>query len=422
MNLAFKLAIAGLGILALGSCGYFAFKAIPSAEKVNYRLGEVKHADLVSAISATGTLEPEELVDVGAQITGQILSFGKDRDGKTVDYCSYVKAGTVLTNIDDSTYAAEAESSDANLKVAEASLANAKADLNQMKAKLDLALADMDRAERLKNSTMSKADYDTYKAALAVARANLAVGETKILGAEATLLQSKATLKKALRNLSYCTICSPVDGVVIDRRVNIGQTVVSSMSTSSLFLIAKDIRKMQLWASVNEADIGRIKPGQTANFTIDAFPGEVFPGKVSKIRLNATMTQNVVTYTVEVTVDNSSGRLLPYLTGNVVFETDRINNALTVPNAALRWSPKDSFASNEDSAIWTLEKDLPKRIPVKVISTDGSLAALEPEDSIREGMPVILGQLSSAAIAKNSSNPFVPKFKKRNKQQGPPPP
>src|SRR5215831_2594864 len=143
-------------------------------------------------------------------------------------------------------------------------------------------------------------------------------------------------------SFEYCTIISPVKGIIIDRRVNIGQTVVSSLSTPSLFLIAKDLTRIQVWVSVNEADIGNVHPGQPVTFTIDAFPNQVFHGQITNIRLNATMTQNVVTYTVAVTTDNADGKLLPYLTANVRFVTGSRHNVLVVPNAALRWQPQSN--------------------------------------------------------------------------------
>jgi HlyD family secretion protein len=164
------------------------------------------------------------------------------------------------------------------------------------------------------------------------------VGEAAILQAKAGLAQAEAVLRRAQRNLGYCTITSPVKGVIIDRRVNIGQTVVASLNAPSLFLIAKDLTRMQVWVAVNEADIGKIRPGQPVTFTVDAFQGETFRGEVGKIRLNASMTQNVVTYTVEIITDNASGRLLPYLTANVQFELSRASYVLMVPNAALRWT------------------------------------------------------------------------------------
>src|SRR5205823_11154354 len=151
----------------------------------------------------------------------------------------------------------------------------------------------------------------------------------------------KAALKNAEINLAYCTITSPVKGVIVDRRVNIGQTVVSSLNAPSLFLIAKDLKRLQVWASVNEADIGNIRSGQQVTFTVDAYPGRTFKGTVApdQPRLNASMTQNVVTYTVVVTTRNDDGKLKPYLTANVNFEVSKHENVLLVPNAALRWKP-----------------------------------------------------------------------------------
>ena len=213
--------------------------------------------------------------------------------------------------------------------------------LGQFKAKLFQAEADWQRAQQLGPSeALSQSDFDAARAAYDVARANLKVGQAAVLQAKEAVSQSEAVLKKARQNLDYCTIRSPVKGVIIDRRVNIGQTVVASLSAPSLFLIARDLKKMQVWASVNEADIGSIRAGQPVTFTVDALPGKTFRGEVGKIRLNATMTQNVVTYTVEVNTDNSDGQLIPYLTANLKFMVSERKNVLLVPNAALRWIPQ----------------------------------------------------------------------------------
>lgn len=164
----------------------------------------------------------------------------------------------------------------------------------------------------------------------------------------------QAELDKARRNLEFCAIYSPVKGVILDRRVNIGQTVVASLNTPSLFLIGRDLTKMQIWASVNEADVGRINPGATVSFTCDAFPDQVFKGKVGKVRWNPTMSQNVVLYTVEVEVNNSNNVLIPYLTAKVQFEVEKDENALIVPNLACggfrlqpcRWRPTPGQLQN----------------------------------------------------------------------------
>jgi HlyD family secretion protein len=202
----------------------------------------VKRGDLLVSISATGTVEPEEVIDVGAQVAGQILSFGKDANGKTVDYGSAVEEGTVLARIDDSLYAADAAQAEAQVESSRAGLQRAAADLEQMKAKFQQAERDWRRAQNLGPSeALAQASYDAYQSTYETAKANVAVGEAAILQAKAGMAQADAVLRRAQRNLGYCTIKSPVRGVIIDRRVNIGQTVVASLNAPSLFLIAKDL-------------------------------------------------------------------------------------------------------------------------------------------------------------------------------------
>lgn len=325
-----------------GACayGYKQYKNRAAGNQPNYLTTPIRSSDLVSFISATGTIEPEDLIDVGAQVAGRIVGFGKDDAGNEIDYGSRIKAGMVLARIDDSTYKSQLKMSDASVASAEANLARSNADMGQLKAKLNQAKRDWDRAQRLGPSeALAQSSFDAYKSAYESAEANLEVGKAAIQQAQAQVTQSRAQLDLTRQNLGYCTILSPVDGVIIDRRVNIGQTVVASLNAPSLFLIAKDLRHVQIWVAVNEADIGNIHAGQPVSFSIDAFPNEKFRGEVGKVRLNASMTQNVVTYTVEVVTDNSNGRLLPYLTANVQFETGRADQALVVPNAALRWNP-----------------------------------------------------------------------------------
>src|SRR2546429_646840 len=236
-----------------------------------------KRGEVSATIGATGTIEPLEVVDVGAQVAGRIRLFGTDRDGKTVDYGSVIEEGALLAKIDESVYAAD-------LSVAKARELSAAANLEQMNAKLDQAAAEWKRSQELfANKLISQVDYDTAKANYEVAKANVSVANSGVA-------QARADLDKAQRNLGFCTINSPVSGVIIDRRVNIGQTVVANLNAPSLFLIARDLTQMQIWAAVNEADVGRIKPGTPVTFTVDAFPGREFQGAVGKVRLNATMT------------------------------------------------------------------------------------------------------------------------------------
>jgi HlyD family secretion protein len=415
-----------------------------NGQAVAFRTAPLKRGDLLVSISATGTMVPEEVIDVGAQVAGQILSFGKDAHGKTVDYGSVVEAGTVLAQIDDSLYTAEAAQAEAQVQSGRAAVQRAEADLGQLKSKLQQAERDWRRAKKLGPSeALAEATYDAYQSAYETAVANLAVGQAAILQARAGLSQAEAVLRRAKRNLGYCTITSPVKGVIIDRRVNIGQTVVASLNAPSLFLIAKDLRRMQVWVAVNEADIGKIKPGQPVTFTVDAFPGEIFRGEVGKVRLNASMTQNVVTYTVEVIADNADGRLLPYLTANVKFELDRLSGTLLAPSAAVRFQPAEEqvaaayrhvspepaagqgqtkggqrpeaekpAAAEESSGravLWVMENDGLKPLSVQVGLSDGARVEVAGEQ-LAEGLLVVTGVEPAAGAGSGTSNPFAPSF------------
>lgn len=399
----------------------------------------VTRGDLRVTISATGTIEPEEVIDVGAQVAGRIVVFGKDKNGKTIDYGSEVEEGTVLAQIDDAIYAAETAQEKALLEQAGAGVVRAEADLNQMKAKLYQAKRDWDRAQELGPSdALSQSDFDAAQSAYEIAKANVDVGKAAIVQAKKTFAQAEASLKRAERFLSYCTIRSPVKGVIIDRRVNIGQTVVASLNAPSLFLIAQDLKRMQVWVSVNEADIGNISPGQPATFTVDAYPGVVFKGEVGKVRLNATMTQNVVTYTVEIITDNSDGKLLPYLTANVQFELSNRRNVLLVPNSALRWFPQPEQMAKEFRAmvdgvvrsngngsehqskavaeqagnksrqglLWVRDGNYVRPINVNVGSSDGTMTEIEGNE-VKEGLEAIVGEQQHMTDEKIVS-PFTP--------------
>lgn len=388
--------------------------------QLSYLTAVVKRGDIAATISASGTIEPSETVDVGAQVAGRITSFGTDTAGKTIDFNSVVEQGAVLAKIDDSVYAAD-------LSVAKAGELTAAANLEQMTAKLDQAGAEWKRAQSLYDSKlMSQVDYDTDKANYEVAKANVSVARSGIA-------QAQADLDKAQRNLDFCVIKSPVTGVIIDRRVNIGQTVVSSLSAPSLFLIAQDLTKMQIWVAVNEADVARIRPGAPVTFTCDAFPGRPFAGTVGKVRLNATMTQNVVMYTVVVNTENPDKVLLPYLTANVNFTVAEQTNALLVPNAALRWSPSspgeiaagarsqnpiDPQPGNNPSGlkgvnrnqgvVWLKEGEFVRPIEVKVGTSDGSNTAVTG-DNLKAGEEVVTGETTGPAQS-GTQNPFVPNF------------
>jgi HlyD family secretion protein len=398
--------------------------------QLSFRTATVKHGDIAATISATGTIEPVEVVDVGAQVAGRIDSFGNGIDGKTVDYGSVVAEGAVLAKIDESVYAADLAVARAQLEQDKAGELSAQANLQQMKAKSTQLEAEWKRAKALNDSKLlSDSDYDIADANYQVAKANIAVGDAAIAQAEASTVQAHAAVEKAQRNLDFCTIRSPVKGVIIDRRVNVGQTVVASLNAPSLFLIARDLTKMQIWASVNEADVGRIAPGAPVTFTCDAFPGRKFEGTVGKVRLNATMTQNVVMYTVEVNTANPDNVLLPYLTANVHFVVGQETNSLIVPNAGLRWSPSSlaqiapalrdqgvadppadppdpKSATQREGILWLKDGDFVRPLRVRAGVSDGSNTAVSAAD-LHDGDEVVVGEVAGAAQAA-VKNPFLP--------------
>jgi HlyD family secretion protein len=423
-----KALLIAIAVLACG-IGLWVWRS-HDGHKASFHTAQVGRGDVVTTINATGTIEPEEVVDVGAQVAGQINSFGTDKNGKTIDYGSTVEKGTVLATIDESLYAADLALAQAQVEEDLAGELSAAANLAQLKAKAAQAEADWKRAQELGPSeALARTLYDSYKASFDIAVANVSVGDAVLAQAKAATVQAKATLDKAQRNLAFCTITSPVGGVIIDRRVNAGQTVVASLNAPSLFLIAKDLTKMQIWVGVNEADVGRIVPGAPVIFTCDAFPGREFAGTVGKVRLNATMTQNVVMYTVEVNTENPQKILLPYLTANVRFVVRKDSQALLVPNAALRWIPSSlaevtpdarswmqreaspAGASDPRGTVWIKEGDLVRPIDVAVGASDGVNTAVSA-GNLHEGLEVVTGA-DDRPQAGNALNPFLPRPQRR---------
>jgi len=419
----------------------------PGSSSHSFRLAALTRGDLEVTVSATGTVQPEELVDVGSQVAGKIVAFGQDKDGKTVDYGSFVEKGTILARIDDSLYAAEVSQARAQVAQARANVQRAEADLGQYKAKLFQAESEWRRAQHLGPSeALSQSDFDAARSDFEIARANLNVGQAALRQAREAVSQAEAVLQKANQNLAYCTIKSPVDGVIIDRRVNIGQTVVASLNAPSLFLIAKDLKRLQIWVPVNEADIGHIRIGQPVTFTVDAFPREIFVGQVGKIRLNATMTQNVVTYTVEVNTDNQDGRLMPYLTANVKFLLATRPDVLLAPNAALRWLPQPeqvapafrtrstdsekpgkvgvgtASAQDRDPAwgqgtLWIPQRSFVQPLEVQVGLSDGTMTEIRGSE-LTEGLEVVVAEASPGEMVSGPRSPFTPTlFRDRRPQQ-----
>ena len=292
-----------------------------AAGESGYRTEAVQRGDIRVAISATGTLSAISTVTVGSQISGQVTDV-------LVDFNSRVKKGDVLAKIDPSTYQAQIEQGSAQI-------ASARAQLAQAQATLHNAQADYARKNDLgKQQLVAKSDVDLARAALEQAQA-------QVNSAQAQIRQQTASTETTRVNLSRTVIRSPVDGVVLTRSIEPGQTVAASLQAPELFTIAEDLSKMKIELAVDESDIGQVKVGQAVNFSADAFPDRQFKGVVDQVRLAATTANNVVTYPVVVTVDNGDGTLLPGLTVNAEIEVSKRANVLKLGNAALRFKPTD---------------------------------------------------------------------------------
>lgn len=322
------LAIVALAVVAGGAWWWKSRATRANADA--WRTAAVERGDIRVAISSTGTLSAITTVTVGSQISGQVTDI-------LVDFNSPVKKGDVLAKIDPSTYRAQFEQGSAQIASAQASLRQAQATLKN--AELDYQR----KSELGRQKLVAQSDVDLARAALDQARA-------QVNSAQASISQQTASLKTTQVNIDRTVIRSPVDGVVLTRSIEPGQTVAASLQAPELFTIAEDLSKMKIELAVDEADIGQVKTGQTVSFTADAFPDRRFKGVVEQVRLAATTTSNVVTYPVVVTVDNGDGTLLPGLTVNAEIEVSNRDGVLKVSNAALRYKPTDNSAPGAPAA------------------------------------------------------------------------
>ena len=379
----FKIA-ALLVIIAAAAGGYYFYSS--RGAEIQYKTAPVVRADILSTIQATGTLNPVETVDVGTQISGTIKEL-------YFDYNSVVKQGQLIALMDSETQAADVAQN-------EASLASARADIANARAGLDVAAKNLARTQELaKRDLIAKADVDADMSSWLKAKASLAAAQAKAT-------QVEASLRKSRINLGYTKIYSPVDGVVVAKNVEEGQTVAASYQTPSIAEIARDLTQMQVEVNVDEADIGGVHEGQEAVFSVDAYPNQNFSGKVTQVRLSPHSSDNVVTYTVIVKLSNPDGKLLPGMTANVSLILESRKDVLTVPNSAFRFKPSDgsgsagmgmpgpggprrNIAETSAPAVYTLDKKKPVRVEVKRGLTDGNRT--EILSGISEGEKVITG-------------------------------
>jgi HlyD family secretion protein len=400
--------IAGATVLVLGG-GLLAWKWLgPTADAAPYKFAKVERGALTAAVSATGTLNPVVSVQVGSQVSGQIKEI-------LVDFNSAVKEGQLIARIDPETFQQRVRQAEADLDAARAAVNVQRAQQLQAKVTLMDAERDYERKKTLvEKNFISPAERDKAQTALEGARAQLQVAEAQGKNSEALVRQREAQLAQARVDLDRTAIRSPVDGIVVKRSVDTGQTVAASLQAPELFIIARNLTDMQVETSIDEADVGRVLLGQKATFTVDAFPGRNFEGEVMQVRKAAQVVSNVVTYTVIVSAANPQLNLLPGMTANVRIVTAQKDAVLKVSNAALRFkppqNPEDAKGNGAPAAqargekgkaagggkgragkLWVVgDNGQARAIDVRLGITDGSTTELL-SDELAEGAQVIVG-------------------------------
>ena len=363
-------------------------------ETVEFETAKAERQDIHTTITATGTIEPVTSVTVGTQVSGIVSKL-------YVDYNSVVKKGQVIAELDKTNLTSELNRAKADLSSAESTLAYETANFKRYQTLFDKGL-------------VSANDYESAKLSYEKARQ--------------TAASSRENVQKAQTNLGYATITSPIDGVVLSKAVEEGQTVAASFNTPELFNIAQDLTDMRVIADIDEADIGGVKEGQRVTFTVDAFPDDKFEGQVTQVRQEATTTSNVVTYEVVISAPNKDLKLKPGLTANVTIYTLEKNGVLAVPAKALRFTPNEALLKNgqqiEDlevpMKVWTLEGNTFKAHKVEVGTTNGILT--EIVSGINEGTDVLVDFKISGGEAEQAGqqaqNPFMPRPRNNRNQQG----
>jgi HlyD family secretion protein len=422
-----KSIIWGLVVLLVvaSAMGVWRWRAAHRPPDVQYKTAPVEKRHIVGRVTASGTLSAIVTVQVGTQVSGRIQKL-------YADFNSQVKQGQLVAKIDPQLFEAALQQAQANFLQAKAGVATAEA--SALNADKQFA-----RTKALRDQNLaSQADLDTSEAAVATTHA-------AIDGAKAQLAQAAAQLHTAQVNLSFTSIISPIDGVVISRSVDVGQTVAASLSAPTLFTIAQDLTKMQVDTSVAEGDVGRLQVGMKTYFTVDSFPGQRFLGTIRQIRNAATTVQNVVTYDAVIDVDNSDLRLRPGMTANVTIVYDERHGALAVSNAALRFRPPPSLggsASGASSAgrrhprggasaaasgspssekaapssekaapdppasktVWVLRGTTPQEVTIHTGLSDGTVTEVVDGD-LSEGDPVVIDSTSGDGAAPSAAQP-----------------
>ena len=326
-------------VLAIGA-GAGAYYIRRSAPEIQVNTSPITRGDIVDTVGASGTLQAVTTVQVGSQVSGNISFLG-------ADFNSIVKKGQVIARLDPSLFDAQLQQARANLQQTRANLNKSQSDLDRAKVMLTDAQQKYTRAKELSaKQLLPQSDLDAAKIAVDSADASLASSQATVTQTQAAVSQSQATVNQNQVNLDHTTIEAPIDGIIIQRSVDVGQTVAASMQAPTLFIIAADLTKMQVNANIDEADVGRIRPGQHVTFKVDAYPTDTFEGTVSQIRLQPVVVSNVTTYGTVIDVPNAQLKLKPGMTANVKVEIAKRSDVLRVPAAALRFRPStDVFAA-----------------------------------------------------------------------------
>lgn len=374
-------------VLALGFIGYKVFVPKEQETEFTYVTESVKKGDLVMTVSATGNIQPIEQISVGSEVSGTV-------EKVFVDYNDVVKKGQLLAQIDKTKY-------ESGFRRAQASLAVMQASLETMNAQLYDANSTLSRDKMLRESTNgalpSRSDWDKDYAAYLAAKA-------QVNSAKAQINQAKQDFISAQYDLQRTNIYSPVNGTILVRSIDPGQTVAASFQTPVLFLIAKDLTKMELQASIDEADIGKVKDGQNATFSVDAYPEKLFHTTINQVRVNSEIVDGVVTFLAIMDFDNLELLLKPGMSADIDITTETIKETLIVPKAALLFIPvqpkvKTFFGSRSAPKlkvdpkphVWILQNDQPKKVYVKVLGNSGAYSAIQ-SDRIKEHDPIIITQ------------------------------
>ena len=370
-----------VAVVTVSVTAYYRSTATPSSPE--FVLTPVTRGDILDTVEATGTLQAVTTVQVGTQVSGTIKTL-------RADYNSVVKRGQIIAELEPSLFQTQVDQARATVARLQAEVERARVDVADASARLR-------RASELWDKQLSpRTELQTAETAVAQA-------EAALKAAQAQVTQAQAALGQAEVNFSHTIIRAPIDGVVIARAVDVGQTVAASTSAPTLFVIANDLSQMQVNTSIDEGDIGRIQGGQPVSFTVDAYPGETFPGEVSQVRLQPVTEQNVVSYVTIVDVPNPDLKLKPGMTAHVTVQVSRAAEVLRVPNSALRFRPAE-----RGQQVWVVGETGPVPIPVRTGLSDGTATAIV-EGAITERTRVITGTaLASGETTAQSRSPFFP--------------